>query len=126
MSEPEREDPPKLEYRKPIDELRVSQPEVVVGYAFATSAFIVAAIAVTCFAIFTRSYNGSQTSPADVRQADIMAGIAIGVGVASLIAMNWLALRLYRNPHRRAIALGIWIGQGVALLIEGACFASLR
>ena len=44
------------------------------------------------------------------------------VELALLLA---LSLYLYRTPSRRRFALGIWIGLGVALLLEGICFGVL-
>jgi len=62
----------------------------------------------------------------------ILLCVATNSGVASipvcLLALAlyiWLSITLYRNPRRRGWAIGLWIGLGVAALIEGACFVSL-
>lgn len=48
----------------------------------------------------------------------------VGIVLALLVLglPNVLAYRAYRSPDGRHLALGIWIGLGVGLLIEGACF----
>jgi hypothetical protein len=45
-------------------------------------------------------------------------GVVLVLGVAA-----YFAQRAARNPARRAVAAGIWIGMGQALLIVGVCFA---
>jgi hypothetical protein len=45
------------------------------------------------------------------------------VGVA-LLAVNIWAIFVYRRGRRRAYAIGLWVGIGVAALIEGVCFAA--
>lgn len=122
MSEPDRQEPPTLDYRP--TEYRVTRPEAVVGYAFATALFIVGGVALTIFVLFAMNYKGEvQWTPAEARAARISTGCAVALGVVSFVGLNWIAYRCYRRPDRRAIALGIWIGIGVAALIEGACFS---
>ncbi len=48
------------------------------------------------------------------------------VWLVELALLLALSLYLYRAPARRRFALGIWIGLGVALLLEGICFGVLR
>jgi hypothetical protein len=44
-------------------------------------------------------------------------------GVALLI--NVAATMIYRTRNKPRLAIGLWIGFGIALLINGACFAIL-
>jgi hypothetical protein len=46
----------------------------------------------------------------------------IGAGIVVLATMTFLSVRLYRSPLRRGCAIGMWIGAGIACLIEGGCF----
>lgn len=49
-------------------------------------------------------------------------GMVVGplVGIIVLVP---LALRIRRNPRFRPWAVGIWIGLGIGLLLDGACWA---
>ena len=47
----------------------------------------------------------------------------IGVGALLVVLLIALALWLGRSPARRSLAMGIWIGLGVALLVEGVCWS---
>ena len=53
------------------------------------------------------------------------ATIAIIAGVALLAGFVTLAIRARRDPNRRGWAMGIWIGIGLAALLEGICFGGL-
>lgn len=44
-------------------------------------------------------------------------------GVAAVLVI--LAVQLKRQPHWRSFAIGLWIGLGVTLLIEGICWVTL-
>jgi hypothetical protein len=50
--------------------------------------------------------------------------IVIAGGAALLI--NVWAFFAYRNPRRRGLGIGLWIGFGLIGLIEGACFGLVR
>ena len=69
-------------------------------------------------------------------------GVAVPLGVLWSISWNWAAafwlcaggvaviinasaLVIYRKREKPPLAIGLWIGFGVALLINGACFAVL-
>src|SRR5207253_25840 len=39
--------------------------------------------------------------------------------LGALALFIWLSVVLYRNPRRRGWAIGLWIGVGLAMLIEG-------
>ena len=45
-------------------------------------------------------------------------GVVLALGVAAYVAQ-----RAARNPARRAVAAGIWIGMGLGALSVGLCFA---
>jgi len=47
-------------------------------------------------------------------------GVTVGV-------LNLIAVATYRSdsPRQRSLATGIWVGLGLAVLIEGVCFISL-
>ena len=47
------------------------------------------------------------------------------VGGAALLINLW-AFLAYRNQKTRGLGLGLWIGFGLAALIEGACFGFAR
>ena len=64
----------------------------------------------------------------------VLASVLVGFGVGELAFVLWgvelvaiigLAIYFQRDPRRRRLALGIWIGLGVALLLEGICFGLL-
>ena len=58
-----------------------------------------------------------------LRSALTMLGILIGVALlGSTIA---LAVGTARNPMRRGWAMGIWLGIGMAALLEGLCFGGM-
>lgn len=118
-------DPPTLDYRP--THYRPLRPEAVIGYAFLTALLIVGGVALAIFVLFAMNYKGEvKWTPAEARAARISVACAVVLGVIAFVGLNWIAYRCYRRPSRRAIALGIWIGIGVAALIEGACFASMR
>ena len=49
----------------------------------------------------------------------------ISVGLAALFCMGWASVS-YRKPTTHGLGIGLWIGFGVAVLIEGACFGIMR
>jgi hypothetical protein len=49
-----------------------------------------------------------------------------GIIVLPVLVCNVGAFAAYRNPARRGLGIGLWIGFGVAALIEGACFGLSR
>jgi hypothetical protein len=53
----------------------------------------------------------------DVLPWATMAGLVVG--------LNALAILARRHPARRAYAQGLWIGMGIAVLLEGACFLTM-
>jgi len=43
----------------------------------------------------------------------------------TLLGVNVGAFLMFRNPSLRGLAIGLWIGLGILLLLVGACFAAL-
>ena len=48
--------------------------------------------------------------------------ISIVAGVAYLLGLAHISFRSYTNPSSRGWGMGMWIGAGLAMLIEGTCF----
>jgi zinc transporter ZupT len=51
--------------------------------------------------------------------------LAIAIGAMLLGAVIALGVQAHRNPKRRGWAMGIWIGIGLAALLEGLCFGGM-
>jgi hypothetical protein len=51
-------------------------------------------------------------------------GWVIIVGAAVIV--NWWAFAWRKSARWRGVSMGLWIGFGVAALIEGACFGIMR
>ena len=49
----------------------------------------------------------------------------IGIGLAGVGAVVAAALRVRRDPRRRGLHAGLWIGLGCGLLMAGLCFKAL-
>jgi hypothetical protein len=54
-----------------------------------------------------------------------VAALAILLGVVLLGSTVTLDVGTGRNPMRRGWAMGIWIGIGLAALLEGLCFGGM-
>jgi 4-amino-4-deoxy-L-arabinose transferase-like glycosyltransferase len=55
------------------------------------------------------------------------AAVSIVMGAGLLLATVIGATKATRNPARQGWGIGIWIGLGLAILIEGTCFiANMR
>ena len=106
---------PTLDYRSPADDGFADY----FGQAIVAAGLTILAVVgiVFIFILATLSLHGEQ--------AAVSTPIALGGGLAALGLSNWFAYRSYRNPRRRGIGLGIWIGLGVGLLIEGVCFTGI-
>jgi hypothetical protein len=46
----------------------------------------------------------------------------LSVGGATFL-INYIAIWTYRKTPRQSLAIGMWIGFGIALLVNGMCFA---
>jgi hypothetical protein len=47
---------------------------------------------------------------------------AIANPLIVIVLSTLVATKLWKNPNRRAVAAGIWIGIGIALLLDGLCW----
>src|SRR4051812_34404998 len=103
MSEPE-EKPPTLNY---------GHPDAALARKYRSNA-IVAAI-LTCIGTVI-----AVPAVTFVTLASAWVGIPLGAGLAVLVI--WGGVRATRSPLHHGYGMGIWIGLGIAALIEGACF----
>jgi len=104
--------PPPVDYAPPPPKSRMVGQ--CVRAAFATAGLLTVAVVGVMVVAFAQGEGGGSTA--------WFPYVAIGGGVAALVLMNYVAYREYRNPARRGYAFGIWIGLGIALLIQGVCF----
>jgi hypothetical protein len=59
------------------------------------------------------------------RGSTMFATIAVVAGIALLAGFVALAIRFRRQPLRRGLSMGIWLGIGLAALLEGICFSGV-
>ena len=104
--------PPPLEYRAPVDGARRISPWQVAGGIILSIAVGMTAV---FFGILASLGDNLKTS-----RGDALAMILIIGGAVVLI--NVAAFFAYRNPRLRGLGIGLWIGFGLTILIEGACF----
>jgi len=48
-------------------------------------------------------------------------GFFVVIGIATLLINGW-AFLAYRSPRYRGFGIGLWIGFGLTLLMDGVCF----
>lgn len=89
--------------------------------AIVTALIWVAAVAALLFVAFTMDYRGP-AAPSETT------GISIAVGgwLALFAAMVYFSARWRRPPARPHYLAGMWIGFGIACLIEGICFVGMN
>ena len=111
MEEPKRHEPskvippPRLEYRDgATDRLPVNKSDLTVGI-------------VVSFAIMTETLL--------LAPALGMSKFFLVAGATTILCNGWACLA-YRNPTGRWLGIGLWIGFGVAVAIEGSCFGLAR
>ena len=112
--------PHQLNYRAPRDETD-RQLSQTIGFALLTAILTVAVVAGLMFFAFSMDYNGFN-APSGIA-GSIIAG---SVGLALLAGLLLISRRLYQKPETRGMAVGIFVGLGIAAMIEGACFALQR
>jgi hypothetical protein len=105
----ERDGPPKLDYVTPATTRgEVSTAQVVGG---AMLSILTVAVAVpTGFAVGA------------AMRSRVGAVLGFVLVVAVLAGLHLIALWARRHPARRGLAQGLWIGMGIAVLLEGVCF----
>lgn len=91
-----------------------------IAYALITGIGGVIGVAVLLFAAFPMDYRGSN-------QPSGMAGsiVALTLITCALLGLVVLAIRWQKSYERRGAAIGIWIGLGIAALVEGICFGQV-
>ena len=107
MSDQPNQPPLPLDYFPPRDEIRDRRfvAHAIVG-SILTAILLVAGVFGTIILCLATNSSSVWIAPC-----------LLGVGLLIL-----LSIVLYRNPKRRGWAVGLWIGVGIAMLIEGACF----
>jgi hypothetical protein len=114
MSEPPQEPQP-LDYSPPD----ASQAKRIIWQAVGTSILTAIAIIALAFADILGLFIGTNGSDHGGRIAVWMT-IALALGVIGVI--GFLSRRWYQRPSLRGRAIGLWIGLGIAVLVEGSCF----
>lgn len=112
---PPADERPTLEYQ-PVRELSA---KVIAAQCYLAVVLTLLVIFVATFALVICTMRIGAT------QALISPAQANGIGFGALLLLYAFAYTLHRSQRRRGYALGIWIGSGIALLIEGLCFATL-
>lgn len=101
-----------LNYRSAAaDRQSLSKGEIIGGFLIS----LVLILAAVFFGILASIGPQRNTAPGNA----VPFIVIVGVGV---VGINLFAFLAYRNPQRRGLAIGLWIGFGVGVLIEGACF----
>jgi hypothetical protein len=98
--------PPPLDYRSGYDERRPYSPVLLISGITLAAGTVLASVFLAVILAVT------------------MGHALPGILVLSLAAAMLIGLAVYahRKPVRKPLALGIWIGLGIGLLIEGICF----
>jgi hypothetical protein len=124
MTEQNDPDSGPLEYRSPKDDRADSPAAATLAWQAVAGAIVTALVLVgLVFGSFLLLYWLSASEP----PRDTLAWTLLVVeGLVIFGALAWISARAYRNPRRRGWAFGIWIGVGLAILVEGICFGRLR
>lgn len=111
MTEPVNPDPdrPDQERTAPLD---YAPPPGGMSPAVQMTLGVIAALAIVLpLAVFAPMMMGT---------AGIFLGPLVGIAIAS-----WIAITLRRSERTRAWAAGIWIGVGIAILVDGLCWVAI-
>ena len=109
-------EPPPLDYRNPADE---ADERRIVTQA-------VAGALLSCLALLGAVFVGILAMVARSTEYDPISWlILIGVVGGTLVGLVAASVRMLRLPRQRGWSIGIWIGIGLAGLVEGACFTFL-
>ena len=107
--------PPMLDYRPPEKRDANKMLSQAIGVAVPTTAALVALVAGVAFLGFAFTYGHSENESTFIVITTLFGLLLLGF-------LAWISARLYRNPQRRGLAMGLWIGVGLTILIEGTCF----
>ena len=109
--------PPQLEYASPRDDQL--SPGRMLFQAVLACGLTCGVLMGSVFVLVFVAYIGSAGHSAS--------GAVVAIAVAGLILAGAirLAIRTRRDPMRRGWAMGIWIGIGLAFLLEGLCFSGM-
>ena len=118
MSQPPQE-PRLLDYNSPD----AARPARIIGQAMGTA--IVTVLAVVGF-VFGSIIAIGFVSVATDSGGKVGLALAIVLALTALALIVFLSRRWHTDPAARGRAIGLWIGLGVALLIEGTCFIANR
>jgi len=108
----DQEPPKRLEYRSPDLNPRAISGWQVVGGLIMAPVILVA----------STMLGGFLGSAADRRSGDTVAVCALLGVFAGFGLIAWWAVSAGRYEYRRGLALGLWIGGGLIILLTGACF----
>jgi hypothetical protein len=124
MMQPQEHDRAPLEYRAPKDD-RADRPaaETLAWQGIAGALVTALLLAGLVFANILMAYALNAGGPS---KGTLIWTLVISEGLLVVAALAWLSVRAYRDPRRRGWAFGIWIGAGLAILVEGICFGRLR
>jgi hypothetical protein len=106
--------PPKLDYVSPA----TSRPEISTQQVVGGCLLSVLAIGVTVPAVLVGGYAYAPRA----QSAGAVAWLLIGAVIAGIGVIAW---SMHRSPRWRGLGQGLWIGLGVAILLEGLCFLTL-
>ena len=112
---------PALAYRDWRDDRPRRRELQVLGYAAVTALLWIGAVAAMLFFAFSIDYRGPFTPSGTLGLSIACVVWAVMIGSMSLLTVRW-----YRRPDRRHHAAGMWLGTGIASLVEGICFLRLN
>jgi hypothetical protein len=98
--------PQMLSYRPPAEEVGRVSPPIVCATSIGIAILVFGSVFVSL--LLTFGVTGS--------------GVPLLIIPAVLMGLIVAAVRLRRGNRGRSVAMGIWIGMGIALLAEGLCW----
>jgi hypothetical protein len=108
---------PALAYRDWRDDRPASRLTELFAAAAVTALVWIGAVAALLYLAFTMDYRGYNAP-----SGTLGISIACACWAALLALMVLLTVRWRRRPERPHLAAGMWIGFGLACLVEGICF----
>jgi hypothetical protein len=111
---------PPLTYRDPKEDLRPARGHELAGAAVVTALIWVGAVAGLLFLAFAMDYRGEGTPSGIAGTVTALVSGALLLGATVILSLRW-----HGRPDQRHLSVGIWIGIGIACLVEGVCFVRL-